>query len=601
MLTVSVKNTISKLPTLASYLCICSAVMALCVTDSYAVNNFQTTNTTIENTMLRLATEYNDPSAQYLVGRNYLNGNSVKPNVEEAIKWFEMAAKQNHIRALYQLGVIYLYGQGVKQNLSLAYKYLYKAALKNHLESQYELGKYFLMGSHPKYDKAAEWFKRAAERDHIRAMYELGKLTYEGHGIERDPVTGIRLITQASDSGYQAASKYLKTIDGQKEITHQTGQDIVQQFSKSVDGKSTVAFSDANQSTAANENYRLGLAYLTGDGRKKDTRKAAEYMQKAANNDHPYAQYQLAKLYQQGIGVKQNQDLYLMWLHKASDAGVNSARRDLEAFELGKKLDNASNQNSDDPAKEYALAMKYYSGSGVSKDPLKASKLLLKAADQNYSKAQYQLGIMYKDGVGFAKDYQKARQWLQKSADNGNSDAKLAILKIPNNGEDNNNNHNGIPALSKSDNNKSAAPQLLDRKSAPITTFLADAKKGDNNAQYEVGLRYLEGNDGYEHNVSQAIKWLKEAATNNNIDASAKLGMLYYRGKDVDKDYQNAAKWLSKAAESGDAESQYLMGSMYKEGLGVEKNTATAVKWYRKAANQGHKEARKLLGGCRIC
>jgi len=576
-------------------------MMALCVRNSYAVNNFQTPSTTIENTMLRLATEYNDPSAQYLVGRNYLNGNSVKSNVEEAIKWFEMAAKQNHIRALYQLGVIYLYGQGVKQNLSLAYKYLYKSALKNHLESQYELGKYYLMGSHPKYSKAVEWFKRASERDHVRALYELGKLTYEGHGIARDPVTGLRLVTQASDNGYQEASKYLKSIDNRKEITHQTGHDIVQQFSKSVDGKSTVAFSDSNQSSAANESYRLGLAYLTGDGRKKDASKAAEYMQKAANNDHPYAQYQLAKLYQQGIGVKQSEDLYLMWLHKASDAGVNSARRDLEAFELGKKLDNASNQNSNDPAKDYDLAMKYYNGSGMAKDPLKASKLLLKAADENYSKAQFQLGVMYKDGIGFAKDYQKARQWFQKAADNGNSDAKLAILKITSDGENQNDDNNRVTKPSNSVSNSTLTSQLLNKKSTPISTFLADAKKGDNNAQYEVGLRYLEGNDGYEHSISQGIKWLKEAAKNNNMDASAKLGMLYYHGKEVDKDYQSAAKWLSKAAESGDAESQYIIGSMYKEGLGVEKNTATAVKWYRKAANQGHKEARKLLGGCRIC
>jgi len=553
--------------------------------------------------MLRLATEYNDPSAQYLVGRNYLNGNSVKVNVEEAIKWFEMAAKQNHIRALYQLGIIYLYGTGVKQNLSLAYKYLYKAALKNHLESQYELGQYFLMGNHPKYAKAVEWFKRASERDHIRAIYELGKLTYEGHGITPDPVTGIRLITQASNSGYQKASKYLDVINSRKEITQQTGQDIARGFSKpsAIEGNSTNGFNETKQSAKANENYRLGLAYLTGDGRKKDTRKAAEYMKKAANSDHPYAEYQLAKFFQQGVGVKQNEVLYLMWLHKAADAGVNSARRDLEAYELGKKLDQASNQKLDDPANNYALAMKYYSGQGMIKDPFKASKLLLKAADQNYSKAQYQLGVMYKDGVGFKKDFEKARQWFQKAADNGLSDAKLAILKLPRDGDNQNSDNNNKTTSSQADNSGTLNSQLLNKKSASISSFLANAKNGDNNAQYEVGLRYLQGNDGYEHDVPQGINWLKKAAKNNNIEASAKLGMLYYKGQDVDKDYQRAAKWLSKAAENGDAESQYIMGSLYKEGLGVEKNSATAVKWYRKAANQGHKEARKLLGGCRIC
>jgi len=563
--------------------------------------------------MFRLATEYNDPSAQYLVGRNYLNGNSVKVNVPEAIKWFEMAAKQNHIRALYQLGVIYLYGEGVRPNYELAGEYLKKSALKNHLESQYELGKYYLISnpSHPNYEKALEWLRKAADRDHIRAIYEVGKLTYEGHGVTADPVTGIRLLTQAANSGYQDAIKYLSNVDKKQAITVQTGQDIAKQSTNgsSVNGK-TLAFSDSDTSSTS-ENYRLGLSYLTGDGNKKDPRKAAEYFEKAANSNHPNAQYQLAKLYQQGIGVQQNEIMYVKWLNKASDAGVQSARRDLEAYELGKKLDRASNKS--DPASDYSMAMQYYNGSGLTKDPVKASKLLLKAADQNYSQAQYQLGVMYQKGVVFDQDDLKARQWYQKAADNGMSDAKLALTKLSTNGDtrDHNNNHNddhdgndghaALPLIPAGKKDNSLNSRLLDKNSAPINSFLTNAKNGDHNAQYEVALRYLDGNDGYEQSVPQAIKWLEEAAKNNNIDASAKLGMLYFRGHDVDKNYQSAAKWLEIAAEHGDAESQYLLGDLFKEGLGVEKNSETAVMWFRKAANQGHKEARKLLGGCRIC
>ncbi len=109
-----------------------------------AASSVQSFDTSIDYTMHRLATEYNDPSAQYLVGRNYLKGKSVEKNVQEAIKWFEMAAKQNHIRAQYQLGKIYLYGEGVKANLNYAHYFLNKAAEKNHLDSQYELGNYYL-------------------------------------------------------------------------------------------------------------------------------------------------------------------------------------------------------------------------------------------------------------------------------------------------------------------------------------------------------------------------------------------------------------------------------------------------------------------------
>ena len=51
-----------------------------------------------DNTLYRLA-EQNDAAAQYLIGRKYYTGNEVAKDINEAIKWFEMAAKQNHIRA----------------------------------------------------------------------------------------------------------------------------------------------------------------------------------------------------------------------------------------------------------------------------------------------------------------------------------------------------------------------------------------------------------------------------------------------------------------------------------------------------------------------
>ena len=277
--------------------------------------------TSIDYTMHRLATEYNDPSAQYLVGRNYLKGKSVEKNIKEAIKWFELAAKQNHVRAQYQLGILYLYGKEIKTNLNYAYYFLSKAAEKNHLDSQYELGNYYLKGNANKrqFEKAAEWYRKAADRGHVRAQYELGKLLYEGQGVKQDHVEAIRLLSEASESGLLEAGNYLSKLDPDSPSNTPTAN-------LSVNGNSPEVESDLNFTLGTNsddslDHYQLGIAYLTGDGKAKNVHEASQHFQIAAKAGHGKAQYQLAKLYEQGVGVKQSDKLYLQW-HELHDEGA---------------------------------------------------------------------------------------------------------------------------------------------------------------------------------------------------------------------------------------------------------------------------------------
>ena len=53
---------------------------------------------------------------------------------------------------------------------------------------------------------------------------------------------------------------------------------------------------------------------------------------------------------------------------------------------------------------------------------------------------------------------------------------------------------------------------------------------------------------------------------------------------------------LKALADQGDAEAQNNLGLRYYNGEGVTKDYAEAVKWYRKAAEQGHAEAQFNLG-----
>lgn len=578
-------------------------VLALCIFMVSAIASGQSFETSIDYTMHRLATEYNDPSAQYLVGRNYLKGKSVEKDIKEAIKWFEMAAKQDHVRAQYQLGKIYLYGEGIKANLKQAFYYLSKAAEKNHADSQYELGKYYLLGNpnERQYANAVKWFRRAASQDHVRSLYMLGKLLYEGKGVDPDPDEAKQLLRQASESGLLEASNYLAQLQSNAPPTLEGD---IAKIQREIDGLSKTQHSP-------DDYYRHGMAFLTGNfGNNKEQalRKAARYFQKAAEGNHGKAQYQLAKLYQKGIGVEQSDQLHRHWLRKAADAGVQGAIHDLEAEQrktvlVHRRTESDSEHDPDnDPDHQYILAMKYYQGDGLPIDRGKAADWFSKAAKQDHANAQYQLGLMYRDGTGVKKNLQKARHWLEKAADNNVVAATLALKSISStddaatlSGAGANPDHNGALAADNIDS------QLIAKNSSPIYSFLKHARDGDHAAQYQVAIKLLKGEDGVKRDVNQAIKWLKTAAQEDYTQATIKLGMLYYQGIDVERDYRSAATWMEKAAHTGDAQAQFMLGNLYRDGLGVEKNNATAIMWYRKAANQGHREARKRLGGCRIC
>jgi len=81
-----------------------------------------------------------------------------------------------------------------------------------------------------------------------------------------------------------------------------------------------------------------------------------------------------------------------------------------------------------------------------------------------------------------------------------------------------------------------------------------------------------------------------------NPDAQHLLGLMYYMGRGVARDYKQALAWHLKAAEQGKADAQYVVGAMYYTGNAVPQDQKHAVTWFRKAAEQGHGEAQHALG-----
>ena len=119
-------------------------------------------------------------------------------------------------------------------------------------------------------------------------------------------------------------------------------------------------FSLAEQSDAEAQ-YSLGVRYENGRGVRKNQQKAFWWWRVAAEHGHPQAQYNLGQMYDKGHGVPQSSQLAVRWYRRS--------------------------------------------------------------AAQGNAQGQFFLGFSYKDGEGVPKDHVLAYKWFNLSFAQGNKDA----------------------------------------------------------------------------------------------------------------------------------------------------------------------------------
>jgi len=98
------------------------------------------------------------------------------------------------------------------------------------------------------------------------------------------------------------------------------------------------------------------------------------------------------------------------------------------------------------------------------------------------------------------------------------------------------------------------------------------------NADYKDGLIAFENQD-----FRLAAKEWKSLAEKGDAKSQTNLGILYFNGKGVLKDYKKAVNLLQDAANQGEAEAQFILGKIYIDGDGVPKSLKTARIWVEMA------------------
>lgn len=445
-----------------------------------------------------------------------------------------LTSKFHKLALLVLLGIAPLVTSADENLKQLAIKF--KDATSFYLLAQ----KYAVRGADQSdFKEAIKWYKEAAKLGHTKSQLKLGKLYFQGLG---------------TDINYDAAAKYLKE-------------------------PADSGFVDAQ--------YMLGMIYLSGSTQiKKNESRAFEWIKKAAEDFHADAMFQAGNMYYQGIGTNKDLKKARKYLELASEQNID------EASGLLAKIDAEKNQppttqiatvrtksasdlliesaERGNVKAQYQLAMAYLEGkSGLRKNNAKALTWLKNAAINNHSDAQYLLGSFYYNGNPVQRDLKTAKFWLNKAAGAGVSQAKVLISAID-------------------DFNKSSASR---QKKAVSTNdlFLASADKGDSEAQFKVGLMYLNGKDGFPKDEQKALHWLSKAATQNHTRAQFEMGMMYYKpGSDNN---QEAETFLLKAADKGHSNAQYFLAAIYSQSQKYD----SAAKWLDMALQNDHEEALEML------
>lgn len=112
---------------------------------------------------------------------------------------------------------------------------------------------------------------------------------------------------------------------------------------------------------------------------------------------------------------------------------------------------------------------------------------------------------------------------------------------------------------------------------------LAAAKKGDADAQYSVARSYELGKRVKSDN-QKALFWYNKSANQGHLEASYRLGLIYYTGIGGYKiNHEKAFKYLSQAAKGNHKRSQTHLAKMYENGDGVERSEVMSDYWYEQA------------------
>lgn len=586
-----------------------------------------------------------DPLAQFALGQMYQEGVNVPKNIEEAIRYYQLASDQQELRAEYNLGLIYLEGDGVPADYEKAISLLRDAAFKGNDYAQFTLAHLTELGYRngageviiqPDQEQALAMYNLAAANDYGPAQYRLAELMVRQKPTDLSVLTKQKqyqkikqLYEAAFTAGIEQAAvplAYFSAMDTDKAKQEQA---LVIAKKEANAGNSEAALLlglmydrgiavDVNPREAvywyqqATVNpvsaFILGTYMVEGTEMSQDKQKGEALLKQAADGSFPYANFNLAVLKQQ------NKEEFLPELEKALTLGNSTAGLLLADYYLSLASNDTQMQQArniyqslaekGDRNGQLKLAYMLDKGLGGPADRVNAEKWYRQAADQDQAVAQYFLGQYYQLGKLDTKpDYTEAKKWYSK-ASNRFTPAANALGFIYET-VDNNYAEALVAYQQAADKNDPIGQFNLGLIFEKGKGFAVDLTKAENLYQLaaEHGLSpamvqlaglYFNGING-ARDTDQALLWYKKAAGVGDRDALYQLGLLSETGVVMKLDFAQAIQYYQQSSDKGDAKAMLALARIYQYGLGITKNMQQAVHYYKVLASLGSAYAQYQL------
>lgn len=297
----------------------------------------------------------------------------------------------------------------------------------------------------------------------------------------------------------------------------------------------------------------LGDCYFFGFGYGENNEKAMETYNEVLRrnpNDHQ-ALCQIGRMHGHGWGVPKNISHAITLLENAWRKGSGRAATEiglLYMFDMEKTVENIKE------------AIKWYQ----------------RGAEHGDAKGCYRMGLLYKWGdYGLPESPKMAYQFLFRAKEL--SDALSLLITSE-----------GCGVASAAD------MKMLFEEAERRANF------GDRELQEAMGQAYARGL-GVTANKDLASKWYLRAIESGNTFAEYQYGMKFALGMDgFEKDVQEAYKYLSHAAQAGQTYAMKplaeLLDDEYIPGLSYEERNSQMIYWFERAVENGEEWAAVTLG-----
>lgn len=333
--------------------------------------------------------------------------------------------------------------------------------------------------------------------------------------------------------------------------------------------------------------YQVALMYANGVGVGKNVDQAMTWTESAAKKGHVAAQYLLGIAYQGGLGVQRNTQLALTWLLKAAESGSDKAplklarllKADTSSI-VAEFTELAAKRGISEAQLEIAQAMGGYFDPAL-RDAA-ALEWCQKAAESGVAEAQALLARWLEQSQGNAdRELQKALHWYRQAARQGHPGAQLALARLDGEGWGRAGSDRLARLEGKTATRRGVAKErrLLD---ARFDTFAESAEAVE---QYHLGLMYRDGK-GVPASEASALSWFERAADHGLVDAQWALAELLFATAPAE-----ALAWCLKAAEQGHADAQWKAACCFREGIGTPVDFKQTLGLYAEAALAGCREA----------